>query len=98
MKLPTYNNDQTPKTTTTAKETTHTLFGEKKITCLFKDNSVGFRDTTNCVQIENMHIREVFIVQVALDDTLYDSNISTCRRNLPTEPDYSLKRHAHIGV
>ena len=55
------------------------------------DGSIGFYNTTNCVQNENIHIRSLFIVQLALDDTLcYKKNISTCRENMQTEPGYSL--------
>ena len=48
------------------------IFNQKKILTNndSNDGSVGFYNTTNCVQNENMHIRSLFIVQLALDDTL----------------------------
>ena len=48
------------------------IFNQKKILTNndSNDGSVGFYNTTNCVLNENMHIRSLFIVQLALDDTL----------------------------
>ena len=63
--------------------TAHAIFWRKPLTCLCKDSSVGFCNTANCVENENMHIyvwRSQFTVQLACSN-----NIRTCRAKLRSE-------------
>ena len=63
--------------------TAHAIFWRKLLTCLCKDSSVGFCNTANCVENENMHIyvwRSQFTVQLACSN-----NIRTCRAKLHSE-------------